>query len=224
MADVPAPIPADPFTHHADDGLATVCRAVDDFAVFYYRGDSQGEGGNGQSWLGAVLFQTVIFSLPKDGLVVTDGSNSTLCGSPHSGQQLRWAALAGGRHGQLRRIGDRIRWSHVVLECVHESLPACRASVWHLRVEGALRGRAAWASRRGGGRAVYWAIRCGRLSAVAVLNLLTAPRSRGMVGILGSATISSSGRRGMIIFKGFADWRLGCWLLRMFWHRKGLTM
>ncbi len=54
-----------------------------ELAVFYYRGDSCGEGGSGICWLseqccdkdGPGYLSTVLNALHKPGLIVTDGSN-----------------------------------------------------------------------------------------------------------------------------------------------------
>ena len=43
--------------------------------VFYYRGDSLGEGGSGISWLGSKRLNMVCDKLIDGGLIVTDGSN-----------------------------------------------------------------------------------------------------------------------------------------------------
>jgi len=138
LDDVPEPVRSGPFTRYADDGLATFCRAVDDLAVFYYRGDSMGGGGSDQRWLGAVLFQAVIFSLPEDGLIVTDGSNCTISHALYDDDELPWSALAGRRRGRPRRIGDLIRWRHVELECVHEEAQEPQGGVytWRVRMAG----------------------------------------------------------------------------------------
>jgi hypothetical protein len=60
---------------HASDGLVALVRRVPDLSIFYYRGDSPGEGGSNQRWLEPVLFHYVLERLMDGGLIVTDGSN-----------------------------------------------------------------------------------------------------------------------------------------------------
>ena len=45
------------------------------FAVFFYRGDSQGEGGSGFYWLSNKYLSEVLQSIEDGGFLVTDGSN-----------------------------------------------------------------------------------------------------------------------------------------------------
>lgn len=45
-------------------------------AVFFYRGDSQGEGGSGFYWLGDEIFPHILKRLNPIALIVTDGSNT----------------------------------------------------------------------------------------------------------------------------------------------------
>ncbi len=47
------------------------------FAVFFYRGDSQGEGGSGFYWLSNRYLSEVLQSIEDGGFLVTDGSNSS---------------------------------------------------------------------------------------------------------------------------------------------------
>lgn len=47
------------------------------FAVFFYRGDSQGEGGSGFYWLSYKYIREVLNSIEDGGFLVTDGSNSS---------------------------------------------------------------------------------------------------------------------------------------------------
>ncbi len=57
------------------DGLLTFIEDVRELSIFYYCGDSYGEGGSNQRWLEPVLFHAVLGKLLDGGLVVTDGSN-----------------------------------------------------------------------------------------------------------------------------------------------------
>jgi N-formylglutamate amidohydrolase len=47
-------------------------------SVFFYRGDSPGEGGSGFDWLGKGRLRNVLEVLEEGGLIVTDGSNCTI--------------------------------------------------------------------------------------------------------------------------------------------------
>lgn len=60
---------------HSSDGLVALAQRVQNLSVFYYRGDSYGEGGSNQRWLEPVLFHYVLSRLMDGGLIVTDGSN-----------------------------------------------------------------------------------------------------------------------------------------------------
>ncbi|MGI6666579.1 MAG: hypothetical protein ACOX5Q_03850 [Bacillota bacterium] len=57
-----------------EDGEAAFSQ-IPRLSVFYYRGDSPGEGGSGVWWLGEELFNMILDKLVDGGLVVTDGSN-----------------------------------------------------------------------------------------------------------------------------------------------------
>ncbi|HHW19180.1 MAG TPA: hypothetical protein GXX30_09845 [Firmicutes bacterium] len=59
---------------HQEDG-EKVFRQLQNLSVFFYRGDSPGEGGSGVWWLGPDLFNAVVEKLVDGGLIVTDGSN-----------------------------------------------------------------------------------------------------------------------------------------------------
>jgi len=56
------------------DGAITLIRYIPDMSIFYYTGDSPGEGGSGQVWLGNSLFPLMLTRLLDGGLIVTDGS------------------------------------------------------------------------------------------------------------------------------------------------------
>jgi len=60
---------------HRADGFLTRLETIGPLAVFYYRGDSGGEGGSGQMWLMPVLFDFVVSQMLVGGLICTDGSN-----------------------------------------------------------------------------------------------------------------------------------------------------
>lgn len=64
---------------HQKDGVLTLLDDLTSIAVFYYRGDSQGEGGSGQNWMGSVLLDLVLSKMINGGLICSDGSNG--CGN-----------------------------------------------------------------------------------------------------------------------------------------------
>ncbi|MEI8363624.1 MAG: hypothetical protein WCG35_10460 [Betaproteobacteria bacterium] len=66
-----------PSVFHQKDGVFTLIDDITNMSVFYYRGDSQGEGGSGQNWLGPVLFDLVLSRLMNGGLICTDGANGS---------------------------------------------------------------------------------------------------------------------------------------------------
>lgn len=76
------------FRHHADN--LEVFKQLDKIAVFFYRGDSPGEGGSGQMWMGTELFPLVVEKLAAKAIIATDGNN-------YSESQLRvelpWQAM-----------------------------------------------------------------------------------------------------------------------------------
>lgn len=61
------------FRHHADNLEAF--EQIDKISVFFYRGDSLGEGGSGQMWMGPELFPRVVEKLTQRAIIVTDGFN-----------------------------------------------------------------------------------------------------------------------------------------------------
>lgn len=61
---------------HQKDGLLTFIDDIKSISIFYYRGDSQGEGGSGQFWLGPVLLDLILSRIINGGLIFTDWSNS----------------------------------------------------------------------------------------------------------------------------------------------------
>jgi len=57
-----------------DYGFTAFEREITSLGVFYYRGDSQGEGGSGDVWLNAEMWDKICGKLVPGGLIVTDGS------------------------------------------------------------------------------------------------------------------------------------------------------
>ena len=93
---------------HSKDGLLTLVEDIRSLSIFFYRGDSDGEGGsgqratgngqratgNGQRVLGPVVFHCVLAGLLDDGMICTDGSNSGHC-DRENGEYAPWNALTG---------------------------------------------------------------------------------------------------------------------------------
>src|SRR4051794_18227136 len=50
-------------------------KEISSLGVFFYRGDSEGEGGSGFHWLRRQNLKVVLNKLISGGLLVTDGSN-----------------------------------------------------------------------------------------------------------------------------------------------------
>lgn len=59
---------------HIQDGLITFM-GLDKIAVFFLRGDSEGEGGSGQRWFQPEIFDLILDKMVDGGLLVTDGSS-----------------------------------------------------------------------------------------------------------------------------------------------------
>lgn len=60
-------------------GVSALNNDIKRISVFFYRGDSDGEGGSGTQWLNSSRFHEVLKKMVNNGLIVTDGSQS--CGS-----------------------------------------------------------------------------------------------------------------------------------------------
>jgi hypothetical protein len=54
-------------------GFSAFRKEIDSIGVFFYRGDSQGEGGSGNLWLASEHINEVCDKLIDGGLIVTDG-------------------------------------------------------------------------------------------------------------------------------------------------------
>jgi hypothetical protein len=61
-------------------GFSAFRKEIDELGVFYYRGDSMGEGGSGNFWMAADHVREILAKLIDGGLIVTDGSQA---GRPH---------------------------------------------------------------------------------------------------------------------------------------------
>ena len=71
-------------TTNLRNGDATASLFKDDFkkiSVFFYRGDSDGEGGSGMKWFLKDKFGMIVEKMINGGLIVTDGSNQRTNGS-----------------------------------------------------------------------------------------------------------------------------------------------
>lgn len=85
-----------------DDGTDALKALKPKISVFYYRGDSEGEGGSGTAWLGDSYFNNVIQKMYSGGLIVTDGSQT--CGSF---QYDKFATFSRSRSGYETFIQNR---------------------------------------------------------------------------------------------------------------------
>jgi len=101
-----------PVYSHEKDGLLTLIEDVPLLSIFYYRGDSYGEGGSNQRWLEPVLFHTVLARLLDGGLITTDGPN---CGSGRNDKSVPWSSLCGGG-----AKGDKFEYARREFVCVGE--------------------------------------------------------------------------------------------------------
>ena len=82
---------------HCNDGIITLY-SLNNISVFFYRGDSIGEGGSGQWWLGPKLFNFVLDKLLDGGLIITDGSNP----DPNC-EMVEWDSLWNEKHDFVYR-------------------------------------------------------------------------------------------------------------------------
>lgn len=95
---------------HEKDGLLTLIEDIGLLSVFYYRGDSYGEGGSNQRWLEPVLFHTVLARLLDGGLIATNGSN---CGSGLQDKSVPWSALCSSLREEKRFVYARREFQFV---------------------------------------------------------------------------------------------------------------
>lgn len=70
-------------------GPSAMRKHIQEMGVFFYRGDSLGEGGSGTQWLTlrrshARLITEILVRLINGGLIVTDGSNCLAAGNPYA--------------------------------------------------------------------------------------------------------------------------------------------
>jgi len=104
---------------HDKDGVLTLIDDISAISVFYYRGDSGGEGGSGQYWMGAVLLDLIMSRMISGGIICSDGSNSI-------GTQFEMLlGLAEGEHFKYRNL---------LLTRLPKTLPGKRMpmSVWQV--------------------------------------------------------------------------------------------
>ncbi len=57
-----------------NDGFLSLLNLTD-ISVFFYRGDSQGEGGSGQWWFSPQVFKVLTSRLTDGAIIITDGAN-----------------------------------------------------------------------------------------------------------------------------------------------------
>lgn len=79
-------------------GFTTFRSMIDSIGVFFYRGDSLGEGGSGNIWLGSEHMHDVIMKLCDGGLIVTDGSNHSYHGHRESTEYSSFAVHSEMHH------------------------------------------------------------------------------------------------------------------------------
>ena len=100
------------------DGVLCFLADVRALSVFFYRGDSTGEGGSDQHWLGPVLFNAVLSRLQPGGLIVTDGSNCGYLDDYYWGEYVPWNAMAGIKPCESPSVGARFEHCGWSFECV----------------------------------------------------------------------------------------------------------
>lgn len=102
---------------YVKDGLLCFIENVEELSVFFYRGDSGGECGSDQRWLGPVLFNAVLAKLLAGGLIVTDGSN---CGYYNSswGEYVPWNAMAGLEPFGAPSVGTSFEYDDRIFRCL----------------------------------------------------------------------------------------------------------
>lgn len=83
-------------------GVSALKNDIRKISVFYYRGDSEGEGGSGTQWLNSTHFSEVLKKMANHGLIVTDGSQS--CGSK---QYAKFATFSKSKVGYESYINNR---------------------------------------------------------------------------------------------------------------------
>ena len=79
---------------YRQDGLAYLLE-LEKIAVFFYRGDSNAEGGSALMWGRTKLFDLILEKLMVGGLIVTDGSNDLMSDGRHNNGQGKDFSYAG---------------------------------------------------------------------------------------------------------------------------------
>lgn len=104
---------------HQRDGLLTVLDQIPFMSVFYYRGDSSGEGGSGQRWCSPVLLDLVLSRILNGGLLCCDESNSS-----------------GPIFKKLRSlsVGETLSYRNLTIKLVHPDIGHCNGpmTVWQV--------------------------------------------------------------------------------------------
>lgn len=127
-----------PVYSYRKDGLLTLIDDVPALSVFYYRGDSYGEGGSNQRWLEPVLFHTVLARLLDGGIIVTDGSN---CGSGggsgywHDNKYAPWNFLCGFEPYEPQVKGAKFHYASREFLCVNDLKSSRRGYVWQVTTD-----------------------------------------------------------------------------------------
>lgn len=107
---------------HQKDGLLTLLEDLGPLAVFFYRGDSEGEGGSDQRWLMPVLFDVVLSRMMDGGVIYTDGSNGggAFLGEASPGTYVTSLPVDA-------EVGQQLMYRDRLLRCVYKG----DKSSWH---------------------------------------------------------------------------------------------
>jgi hypothetical protein len=90
-------------------GFSAFRKEIRSLGVFFYRGDSEGEGGSGNLWLAADHVREVCEKLIDGGLIVTDGSQGGWMKrrTPYQKlSELAWKRVSGTADEKVRKAGS----------------------------------------------------------------------------------------------------------------------
>ena len=108
-----------PFVSYQKDGVLTLLDHLPFISIFYYRGDSSGEGGSDQHWGGPVLLDLVLSRLLNGGIVCCDESNA------YGPLFQRLKSL---------RINETLNYRDLTMRCVSDDIGGKNGPmmVWHV--------------------------------------------------------------------------------------------
>jgi hypothetical protein len=92
---------------------------IPEISVFFYRGDSPGEGGSGNHWLNQPHINSVLDKMVNHGLIVTDGSQT--CGSKQYAKFATFHTFRGKPEGFETYINNRETFFDIqgnMFECI----------------------------------------------------------------------------------------------------------